>query len=311
MKSPANRRLFLRWSLLTCGAVALPRVALAIEPFQRAGKSRLLLSLAAYSFREYFIDTTEQEGRQVDPAKRIDLFRFIDFCAEQGCQGTELTSYYFPKDVDDEYLLKLRRHAFLRGVSISGTAVGNTFTLPAGPDRDRQVAYVKKWIDHASVMGAPHLRVFAGNAPKGVSKGEAKKLCLAALEECADYAGRKGIFLGLENHGGIVAEAEDLLDLVRAAKNPWVGVNLDTGNFHTDNPYADLERCAPYAVNVQLKAEMRPRNGREREADLRRLIQILRDVRYQGYVALEYESKEDPWKAVPTLLKQCRELLAG
>jgi sugar phosphate isomerase/epimerase len=109
-------------------------------------------------------------------------------------------------------------------------------------------------------MAAPHIRVFAGN--KGALElVEAKKLCVEALEECADYAGGKGIFLGLENHGGIVAEASDLLDIVRSVKSPWLGINLDGGNFRTDDPYADLARCAPYAVNVQWKVEVHPRSA--------------------------------------------------
>jgi sugar phosphate isomerase/epimerase len=117
------------------------------------------------------------------------------------------------------------------------------------------------------------------------------------------------VFLGLENHGGIVAEAADLLDLVRAVKSPWVGINLDTGNFRTADPYADLARCAPYAVNVQIKAELQPRGKPQGPADLARLVRILREAGYQGYVALEYEAAADPWTAVPPLLGRLRELL--
>jgi len=304
-----NRRSFLVSAALAGATVLRPMRSFAIEPFQRSGPPRLRLSLAAYSFREYFKDSSHERETRVDEAKRIDLFRFIDFCADQGCEGAELTSYYFPKIVDHDFLLQLRRHAFLRGVSISGTAVGNTFTHPPGNQRDAEIALVKRWTDYAAVLGAPHVRIFAGNAPQGVSKEEAKKLCLAAVEECADYAGRKGVLLGLENHGGIVAEASDLLDIIRAVKSPWVGINLDTGNFHTDDPYADLTRCAPYAVNVQIKAELRPRNQSEQKADLPRLVRILREANYQGWVALEYESKEEPWKAVPGLIKQCRSVM--
>ena len=140
---------------------------------------------------------------------------------------------------------------------------------------------------------------------------EARKLCIAALEECADYAGKRGIFLGIENHGGIVAEPGDLLEIVHAVKSPWVGINLDSGNFHTDDPYRDFERCAPYAVNVQTKADLRPRNGQNQRADLPRLVKILRAASYQGYVALEYESEEDPWKAVPPLLQQMQKLFVS
>jgi hypothetical protein len=87
-------------------------------------------------------------------------------------------------------------------------------------------------------------------------------------------------------------------------------VNLDTGNFHTADPYADLAACAPYALNVQVKAEIRRAGAKESElADLARVVKLLRDANYQGWVALEYESKEDPWKAVPPLLATLRELM--
>jgi len=310
MHSNFSRRHFLKLSA-AAGLVVSPAGLLAVEPFKRSGPARLQLSLAAYSFREYFKDSERERKVETDAARRIDMFEFVDYCAEHHCAGAELTSYYFPKDVDTAYLLKLRRHCFLRGIEVSGGSVGNTFTHPAGEKRDDENQRVKKWVDHYAALGAPHIRVFAGNAARGMAKEEAKKLCIAALEECADYAGKRGIFLGIENHGGIVAEPDDLLDIVRAVKSPWVGINLDSGNFHTDDPYRDFERCAPYAVNVQLKADLRPRDGKNQRADLTRFVKILRAASYQGYVALEYESEEDPWKAVPPLLQQMQKLLAS
>ena len=124
----------------------------------------------------------------------------------------------------------------------------------------------------------------------------------------ADYAGKKGIFLGIENHGGIVAEARDLLDIVRAVKSAWVGINLDTGNFRSVDPYADLAACAPYAVNVQVKVEVRRQGQAKPEpADLKRIVRLLREAGYQGYVALEYEAKPDPWIQVPLWLRRMQE----
>lgn len=303
-----NRRNFLklgsRTGLALAGAWTVGSTAPALEPFNRSG-SRFLLSLAAYSFREFFKDGRDERKKgSPKPDREIDMFGFVDYCAEHGCDGAELTSYYFPKNVTSEFLLQLKRHAFLRGVEISGTAVGNTFTLPKGERRNQEIDSVKKWIDRAQILGAPHIRVFAGTAEAN-SKEEAKKLCIAALEECGDYAGQKGIVLGIENHGGIVAEAEDLLDIVRAIKSPWIGINLDTGNFHTDDPYRDLAKCAPYAVNVQFKSELTPRGAKKQEADLNRVLELLRRANYQGYFTLEYESA-DPWTVVPALLKKMR-----
>ena len=92
-----------------------------------------------------------------------------------------------------------------------------------------------------------------------------------------EYAGKQGVFLGIENHGGIVAEADSLLKIVEATKSKWVGINLDTGNFHTDDVYGDIARCVRYAVNVQLKVEIRPRGAKQKSpADIARLVGILR-----------------------------------
>jgi sugar phosphate isomerase/epimerase len=280
-----------------------------IEPFERPGKPRLRLSMAAYSFREYFKVANHKREKTAPADKQIDLFQFIDYAADHGCDGVELTSYYFPADCTAEFVAKVRRHAFVRGLSVSGTSIGNTFTHPAGPERDKNVALLKKWVDHAAILGAPHIRVFAGEAPKGAGYDEARKNCLATLAECCDYAGQHGIVLGIENHGGIVAKPDQLLSIVREVKSPWLGINLDTANFHTEDPYADFTRCVPFAVNVQVKDEIRRAGQTKSEpADLKRYFQILRDGNYQGWVALEYESATDPFVAVPPLLKQMKEL---
>jgi sugar phosphate isomerase/epimerase len=307
MQNHLDRRTFLSRSLAAAGGAALLPFSQswARDPIRRLGKPHLLLSLAAYSFRQYFKSGRSKSDPAVAADKQIDMLQFIDYCADQGCQGTELTSYYFPENVSQEYLIQVKAHAFLRGIEISGTAVGNNFAIKDEAKRNKQVADVKKWIDRAAIMGAPHIRVFAGSA-EGVSKEEAKRFCISSLEEVCSYAGTKGIFLGLENHGGIVAEPDDLLEIVRAVNSPWFGINLDTGNFRTDDPYADLVRIAPYAVNVQIKAEIQPRGKPQEPADFRKLIGILREANYQGYVALEYESTADPYEAVPGLLTRIK-----
>jgi len=281
-------------------------VTFAAEPFNRQGNPNLRLSLAAYSFRSFF--KFQKNNMREVKAKPMDMFKFIDFCADHGCDGTELTSYFFRHNVTRDYLIALRRHAFLRGVEISGTAVGNNFSLPKGDARDAQIAYVKKWIDHAAVLGAPHIRVFAGRETKDVERAEADKWAIAGLRECCDYAGKRGIFLGIENHDSI-GDAKTLINFLKAVDHPWFGVNLDSGNFRTANPYEDFAASAPYAVNVQLKVELKVA-GKKEEADLKRMADILRKANYQGYVVLEYEAAEDPYAVIPTLLKKLRGILA-
>jgi sugar phosphate isomerase/epimerase len=306
-----NRRDFLTSTALTALLYnGYKGEALAAEPLKRSGAPRFSLGLAAYSFRQYFKGELQ---RRTDPEPKenaIDLFSFIDYCADQGVAGAELTAYFLPKDLSGDVLQRLRRHAFLRGVAISGTAVGNNFAHPKGETRDKEIATVKEWIDRAALMGAPHIRIFAGSAPKGFNEADARKLCIEAMEECCAYAGQKGIFLGLENHGGIVAEADGLLEIIKAVQSPWIGINLDSGNFHTDDPYGDLAKCAPYAVNVQVKVDMRKKGQKEHEVtDNAKIVKILRDANYQGFVTLEYEAKENPWVAVPRELKKLQEAL--
>ena len=275
----------------------------AEESLPRKSPARMKLSLAAYSFRDFFKESTDAG------AKTMDMLNFVDYCADHHCDGAEVTSYYFPKNVDRAYLLKLKRHAFLRGVALSGTAIGNTFTFPGGADREKQLALCKQWIDHCVVMGAPHIRVFAGTIQKGDTAEKAIVNTVETMREACAYAGEHGVFLGLENHGGIVAESGPLLEIVKAVNSPWLGINLDSGNFQTADPYGDFAKCAPYAVNVQVKTEVHPKGKKTERADFKRFIDTLRDAKYQGYVALEFEEKADPWQTVPGVLDELRKLI--
>jgi hypothetical protein len=85
-------------------------------------------------------------------------------------------------------------------------------------------------------------------------------------------------------------------------------VNFDSGNFNSPDPYADLERIAPYAVNAQIKVEMSV-NGKRESADLPRVVSILKKANYRGYVVLEYEGSPDPLTAVPQYLAQLKEII--
>lgn len=304
-----NRRSFLASSLSALGAAALP--SFAIEPINRAGKSRMQIGVAAYSFREKFQWMRGKEQKAKNGEKLWSILDFIDWCADNNVPGAEVTSYFFPPDVDEKFLLEVKRHAYLRGVQLAGTAVGNNFALPKGEKRDQEIADVKRWIDFSAIMNAPHIRVFAGQPPKGTPEEEALANCLSAYQECLDYAGKKGIFLGLENHHGLVAEPKNLIWLVNQAKSPWAGINWDSGNFHTEDPYGDLAKIAPYAINVQLKMEITRPDKTKEASDVDRVVKILKDANYQGWFTLEYEVKgADALVEVPKIIEMLRPKLA-
>ena len=111
--------------------------------------------------------------------------------------------------------------------------------------------------------------------------------------------------LGVENHGALLGD--QVLTIIRRIESPWVGVNLDTGNFFSDDPYGDLERCAPYAVNVQVKSSTRRRRrGPRTPTDYPRVARILRDANYQGFAVVEYEDGGDLSVRVPESLQRWR-----
>lgn len=308
-----SRRSWLTSSIsAAAGAMAVaksgltPSAAFAADPIIRNGAPLLKLSLAGYSFNKLF-------ARRGTPdeisAAEMSLEKFIDYCAAQGLGATELTGYYFPKVVTPEYLLSLRAKTHRLGLSISGTAIGNDFCLPEGEARDQQLAECREWIDYASIMGAPAIRIFAGKVPKGDTEEVAIERCVAGINECLEYAATKGVFLALENHGGITATPEQMLKIINGVdSSPWFGVNFDSGNFQTEDPYADLVKIAPYAVNAQIKAAIAP-GGRKEPADFQRIVQILKDANYRGFVALEFEESESPFDAVPRILDQLRPLM--
>lgn len=272
------------------------------RPAAGAGEitSQLRLSLAAYSFRN-LLPQGSKEGT-------MTLHDLLDLAAVWRLDALEPTSYYFSSE-EPAYLHSLKAKAFKLGLDISGTAIRNNFCLPPGTLRDRETAHVRKWVDHAVAIGAPVIRVFAGNQNRKQAPEDEFAWVVDGIKASCDYAGSRGVFLAIENHGYLTKTADDVLRIVKAVDHEWFGVNLDTGNFESD-PYESMARVTPHAINVQVKAAVRTSQGKE-EADFGRIVQILRHANYRGYLALEYEEEEDPMTAVPKYLGKLREAMAA
>ena len=175
-----NRRHFLHSGSLGLAAIlasAAPGPCPGIEPVERNGTAKFKFSLAAYSYRSVL---------QGNPAK-LTMFDFIDDCARFGLEGTELTSYYFPAKVTPDYLRRLKQHCFLLGLDVSGTAVGNDFGFPTDdPNRQKQIDHVKSWVDHAEMLGAPVIRIFAGHPKPNQSAEQSHALMVEGMQECSE-----------------------------------------------------------------------------------------------------------------------------
>jgi len=291
----SRRECLLGGTALAAAALATP--VHAFQPLRPQVPKKFKLSLAAYSYRNLL---------QGKPAK-LTLFDFIDDCAKFGIAGTELTSYYFEDPVTDEYLRKLKRHCFRRGIDVSGTAIRCDFGVRPGAARDKEIADVKRWIERAEILGAPVIRIFAGHVPKGQSEERTHELIVEGIQESCEHAGKHGVHLALENHGGPTSTADGLLAIVKDVKSDWFGVNLDTGNFHSNDVYAELEEAAPHALNVQVKVVTSGPDKVKKPADFARIARILTEAKYQGYVVLEYEEAGDPRKESERFLNELRE----
>jgi L-ribulose-5-phosphate 3-epimerase len=257
-------------------------------------KARLRTAICAYSFR------------QALGAKTMTYDDLVRLAVELDVDGLDLTVYWFP-NTSDEFLLPLRRLAYRNGVEIYSISVRTDMCQPTPELQARQVAEVRKWVDAAEKLGAGHIRVFGGRVPKTATEDQAAVWVAEILTRASQYSGSKGVILGLENHGGITARAERIIEIVKKVNSPWVGINLDTGNFEKD-AYRQIEMCLPYAVNAQFKSEIRDENGQRVRADWDRIMKMFAKAGYKGYLALEYEAREDPTNAVPRLTRELNQL---
>lgn len=259
------------------------------------------LSLSAYSYRD------QLTGK--DPSNALTLEELIVKCADWGLQGVELTSYYMPQPPTREYLLNLKRIAFLNGLAVTGLPIRTDFCQPPGEKRQEQVSHTLAWIERAAWLGAPCIRIFAGGDYKG-DVAQQRQWCADSIMECLPTAASHGVILALENHGGIVPDAPNLLALADMIQSDWFGINLDTGNFRSDDPYRDIQTVAPRAVVAQVKTEIFQPDGTKVLADMDRVFTILRDAGYRGFVALEYEAAEPAPQAVPRELKRLQDVIS-
>jgi sugar phosphate isomerase/epimerase len=294
-----SRRTFLTGTAAAAVATALPAPAVAMVPVKRAGPSRLRIGLAAYSMRQYLEAKPDTTGK-------MDLLGFVDWAATLDTDAVELTSYFFPEHVTKSYLNDLKRRCHVNGLDISGGAIRNNFTLPPGAELEKWFSHLDTWLDHYAQLGAPVIRVFAGIPPKDVTEAQGIQNAIVNLRRACEMAATRGVILGLENHD-YLTHIDRMLPIVKAVDSPWFGVNLDSGNVDRTDVYPELVKIVPYAVNVQLKVETGP--APKVVTDVPKVVSILRQAGYRGYIVLEYESKPEPYEAVPKHLAELRAAL--
>jgi sugar phosphate isomerase/epimerase len=312
MNSKSSRRDFIKSaSLLPAGVVAgtVGLSAVAAEAPKTSGGHALKISLNAYCFSKSL--TPPEAGGKAD----LTYFDVLDFCAKNNFDAIDPTGYYFPgypKVPADSYINDFKRHAFKLGLDISGTGVRNNFAQADKDKRAADVQLVKDWIEVAAKLGAPVMRVFAGAEPEGHSRDEVNKWMVENLKECVAYGKAHGVLVGVQNHGDYLKTAEQVIQIVKMVDSDWFGVIVDTGNFQQGDPYEEIAKVVPYAVNFQVK-ESPYGSASDVRMDVKKLVQVVRAGGYRGYLPIETlvsANKEyNPTVTVPRFLKEVREAI--
>jgi L-ribulose-5-phosphate 3-epimerase len=219
-----------------------------------------------------------------------------------------MTVYWLPATTDD-YLLPLRRFAYRNRVEIYSIGTRVRLAQPTPELRDAQLTELRKWLDVAQKLGATHVRVFSGDKPAGATLEQSIGFAAETLKRGAEYAGARGLILGLEDDGGITDFAKETIEIVRRADSPWAGMNLDIGNFRPPAVYDQIEMSIPYAVSTHVKTEVALDDGKTRAPfDWDRVFKMFAAHGFRGYMGLEYESEGDPAREVPGYLRKLKEL---
>ena len=250
------------------------------------------LSLAQWSLHRHF-----QTGA-------LDNLDFAKTAAELGFSGIEYVNQLFPDDegVKQSYWEELKKRASDNGVESLLIMVDHEGDLGATDDAERQqtVENHYKWVDAAALLGCHSIRVNAAG------KGTREEVAAAAadgLGRLAEHAAKSNINVLVENHGGYSSDGKWLSGIMAQVNMANCGTLPDFGNFCIEkvdgncveeyDRYLGMEELMPYNKGaVSAKAYAFDENGNETTIDYPRMLKILKDAGFSGYIGIEYERED-------------------
>ena len=269
-------------------------------------KSKLDIGLQMYSFAPLIM-----QGK-------FDLLGFSDLVKNTyGINGAEYWSIPFMgRENDKDFLNDLKRRSDDNGVDNLIILVDDIDinTMQSGPslassnknDRDTAIDYHKKWIDVAKEIGCHSIRVNLKS-----DESDNKKILDNSSESISrliEFSKQDNISIVIENHGGITADADWLVSLIKNVDNKYVGTLPDFGdyNFCVDrgalnfddigkvcknqyDKYLGVKKLMPYAKGVSAKSHEFGKDGEELSTNYSRMIKIISESNYKGYITIEYE----------------------
>src|SRR3954468_8632297 len=299
--------------LAAVGPLSLAAAPSRVHAAPAAAPGRIRLAVSTYSYWHF--------EEQKYPVQKV-----IEQAAGLGFDGVELLH----RQMDDEtipYLNGLKQLAFRHGLSLPMLSIHQDFVSPDAAERQEAVDHTKKCIALAARLGVPVIRLNSGrwNTIKsfddlmkvkgdeppiqGYTEEDAFKWGGDGIRACLPDGAAAGVTLALENHWGLTTKVDNLLRIHKDVDSPWLGINLDTGNWPGD-PYEGIERLAPYATIVQAKTYYGGGVWYTLDLDYPRIARILDKAGFKGWVSLEMEGKEPAATAVPKSLEMLRAAFA-
>lgn len=255
-----------------------------------------------YSVNAYSFNSQLRSGEMTF----VDM---MEFAAALGLHAVDLTGYYFPsypEIPDDKTLFQLKRKALELGLNITWTGIRNNFVSPDKASREADIELIKHWLGVSSKLGATIMRVFVGKGThEGYSREEVKKWIVSDFQECAKYAEKAGVLIGMQHHNDFLFEADEVIDMLTRVNSEWFGLILDTGSLRRGDPYEEIRQLAPYA-NYWFIKELVYKNGDAEAVNMNKIATILKEVNYRGYISFESLTDGDPKEIVTSMFHDFR-----
>ena len=316
-----KRREFIKQTANVTGAIALTGISSSLitgcsisNPFK--------ISLAEWSLHRSL-----QSGD-------IDHLDFYSIAKNEfGISAVEyVNSFFFDKAKNLTYLKEMKTRADDLGVKSLLIMCDNEGNL-GDPDNKKRAQAVEnhyKWAEAAKFLGCHSIRVNArssdyapGSWPESAKKLSSfeNQLLLAAdgLQKLVEFCDQIKINTIVENHGGLSSNGEWLSAVMDEVNHPRIGTLPDFGNFRIENNewydrYKGVSELMPYAKAVSAKSHEFDENGNETGTDYYKMMKIVLDAGYNGYVGIEYEgtihSEMEGIRLTLELLKKVRDKIA-
>lgn len=229
-----------------------------------------------------------------------------------------VNQFFKDKANDKKYLNELKKICDNEGVKSLLIMCDGEGKL-GDPDKNKRISSVnnhKRWIEAAKHLGCHSIRV---NASSSGSYDDQQKLAADGLSKLSEFASTHGLNVIVENHGGLSSNGQWLSAVMKSVNKKNCGTLPDFGNFrigggNTYDRYKGVKELMPFAKAVSAKSHDFDDNGNEIHTDYHKMMKIVIDAGYRGYVGIEYEgsklSEYDGIKATKKLLESVREKLS-